>query len=69
MPRKPSMPSSERDWLTTPEVAEAFQVATATVRAWIKNGKLKAYKFNGFNRVDKSELQRFAKEKYDLGDQ
>lgn len=63
MPRPPA--SNQRDWYTTPEVAEVFEVSTETVRDWIAVGKLKAEKVNTYNRVSKEEIARFARERYD----
>jgi excisionase family DNA binding protein len=66
MPRPPKKPSSERDWLTTPEVAEVFDVGTDTIRQWIKKGYLKTVKINTYHRVTKDEVRRLAKEKFQL---
>jgi excisionase family DNA binding protein len=66
MPRKPSTPLAQRDWMTTPEVAEMFDRSTETVRDWIEQGKLHAYKDNGYFKVKKVEAVRRAKELYEL---
>lgn len=66
MPRKSVVPVEDREWLTTPEVAEYCQVATDTVRSWIRKGILKSTKVNGYNRVSKTDLGEFAMNKYSL---
>lgn len=44
--------------LTIDEVAESFRVSPKTVSAWIRAGKLKAYKFSGSVRIPREELDR-----------
>ncbi len=51
-------------YYTTTEVAKLFVVRPRTVQQWIKNGKLRAIKINGFWRVAKSEVVRLGKETY-----
>lgn len=66
MPRPPA--NNNRSWMTTREVADTFEVTVATVRDWISAGKLSAYKVNGYNRVDRQEVARFARERYRMED-
>lgn len=66
MPRNPTVAVEDRDWMTTPEVAEVFDVATATIRSWVNKGHLATIKINGYNRIPKNEVHRFAKEKFGL---
>ena len=67
MPRPPS--NTNRSWMTTKEVADACEVTVATVRDWIEKGKLTAYKVNTYNRIDREEFKRFARERYGLEDE
>ena len=46
------------------EIATKFAVTVATVRNWIKEGKLKAIVINGRYRVPESELRKFAEDRY-----
>ena len=41
------------------EVGEQFNVKPATIRKWIREGKLKALKLGGLWRITEEELQRF----------
>jgi len=43
------------------EVGEQFNVKPATIRKWIREGKLKALKLGGLWRITEEELQRFIK--------
>lgn len=52
--------------MTTKEVSEIFKVTVKTVRDWINEKRLGAIKFdNGHLRVPKSELIKFANERYE----
>ena len=52
-------------YMTVEQVAEFFQVTPYTVRDWLKNNILSGTKLNGrLWRVRKSEVVRFANEKY-----
>lgn len=66
MPREPTLPRQEREWLTTPEVAELFGVTPGTIRDWINKGDLFSVKIRGYNRIYKDEVAKFAKEKFSL---
>lgn len=50
--------------LTIGEVANLFKVAPYTVREWIKEEKFKATKIGNRWRIPKSEIVKFANEKY-----
>jgi len=57
-----SSQASER-YYTTDEAAEILNVTPATVRRWIRAGKLKAFKDPyGTYKIPESELQRFKEE-------
>jgi excisionase family DNA binding protein len=43
------------------EIGEQFNVKPATVRKWIREGKLKAVKLGRLWRIPEEELQRFIK--------
>lgn len=47
-----------------PEVAEICRVTEATVREWIKSGKLKALKPGRSYLIDEEDLRFFLKEKH-----
>lgn len=52
-------------YMTVEQIAEFFQVTPYTVRDWLKNSVLAGTKLNGrLWRVRKSEVVRFANEKY-----
>lgn len=49
-------------YYSTPQVAEMFDVKPATVRDWIRGGRIKAMKLPGGRhwKVSQEELERFA---------
>ncbi len=49
----------EREWLTTTEVADELEVTRATVRAWVKAGRLRAAPGTRYLRIHRDELSRF----------
>lgn len=51
-------PPDER-FFTIREVAERLEVATRTVRRWIKSGDLVAHRFGGAVRIAESDLKAF----------
>jgi excisionase family DNA binding protein len=51
-------PPDER-FFTIREVAERLDVATRTVRRWIKSGDLVAHRFGGAVRIAESDLKAF----------
>lgn len=48
--------------LTISEVAESLRVSDRTVRNWIEDGKLKAFKFGLQYRIKKEDFERFISE-------
>lgn len=50
-----------RDWMTTTEVGEAMNVGLGTVRAWIRDGHLKAERLKGMRdwRIYITDFQAF----------
>src|ERR1700686_1934578 len=54
-----STPTSEEDpWLTVPQVSEELKLHPATVRAWVKSGRLAAVRAGRTWRVRRSEVDR-----------
>jgi excisionase family DNA binding protein len=51
-----------RPLLTVHETAEHLQVKESTIRAWIRQGKLRAIKFGREWRVTVKDLERFLNE-------
>lgn len=51
-----------RRLLTVHEVAETLQVSEATIRAWIRERKLRGIKFGKGWRVDAQDLETFIDE-------
>ena len=52
-------PASEHDpWLTVPEVSEQLKLHPATIRAWVKSGRLRAVRAGRTWRVRRSEVDR-----------
>jgi excisionase family DNA binding protein len=52
-------PASEDDpWLTVPQVSEELKLHPATVRAWVKSGRLAAVRAGRTWRVRRSEVDR-----------
>jgi excisionase family DNA binding protein len=51
-----------RPLLTVHETAEQLKVKESTIRAWIRNGKLRAIKFGREWRVTVKDLERFLNE-------
>jgi excisionase family DNA binding protein len=69
VPRPTKVKSKDRDWRTPPEVASLFSVTSATVREWISQGKISAYKVNGYFRIDQDEVVRYANKIYGDGNE
>jgi excisionase family DNA binding protein len=46
-------------FFTIAEVAEILEVATRTVRRWIKSGDLVAHRFRGVVRIAEDDLRDF----------
>ena len=52
-------PTPEEDpWLTVPQVSEELKLHQATVRAWVKSGRLAAVRAGRTWRVRRSEVDR-----------
>ncbi len=52
-------PAPEEDpWLTVPQVSEELKLHPATVRAWVKSGRLAAVRAGRTWRVRRSEVDR-----------
>lgn len=52
-------PAPEEDpWLTVPQVSEELMLHPATVRAWVKSGRLAAVRAGRTWRVRRSEVDR-----------
>jgi excisionase family DNA binding protein len=52
-------PASEDDpWLTVPEVSDQLKLHPATIRAWVKSGRLRAVRAGRTWRVRRSEVDR-----------
>ena len=49
----------EKKWLTPAEIAEQCGVTTMAVWAWVRRGKLKAYRFGRSYRIDESDFRDF----------
>lgn len=52
----------KQTWLTPAEVAARCGVAVAAVWAWIRRGKLKAYRFGRSYRIDCKDFDEFMRE-------
>lgn len=48
--------------LTVSEVAEQLKVSDRTVRNWIEQGAIKAYRFGLVYRIKKEDFEQFVKE-------
>src|SRR5437588_3824489 len=54
-----STPTPEQDpWLTVPQVSEELKLHPATVRSWVKTGRLAAVRAGRTWRVRRSEVDR-----------
>jgi excisionase family DNA binding protein len=59
MPEIPDTPSPGEDpWLTVQQVSEELKIHPATVRAWIRQGRLQAARVGKGFRVRRSEVDR-----------
>jgi excisionase family DNA binding protein len=55
----PGRPTPDEDpWLTVPQVSEELKIHPATVRAWVKSGRLAAVRAGRAWRVRRSEVDR-----------
>lgn len=67
----PSRDGKNEKLFKVSEIATWFNVSPATVRRWIKEGKLKAIKMPGEEgkgqyRIERSELKRFGEHKFGM---
>jgi excisionase family DNA binding protein len=53
------MQAVEENYLKLREIAERLQVSDRTVTRWIKDGKLRAYKFANEYRITETDLKDF----------
>lgn len=49
----------EKKWLDVPEIAKELGFAEGTVRAWIRDGRLKAAKFGRDYRIRREDYEEF----------
>ena len=49
-------------WMTPADVAERCGVTVMAVWAWIRRGKLKAYRFGRSYRIDARDFEQFMKD-------
>jgi len=52
-----------QEFYTTRQIAKILNLKTTTIRSWIDRGLLPAYKFGKELRIDKSEFEKFIKER------
>jgi excisionase family DNA binding protein len=50
-------------WLTLQDIADELKVHVETVREWIRNKQLVAYKFGRDYRVKREDFEQFVKER------
>jgi excisionase family DNA binding protein len=58
MPDHTTTAPEEDPWLTVPQVSEELKIHPATVRAWVKSGRLAAVRAGRTWRVRRSEMDR-----------
>jgi len=56
---KTERPKSPTKFYTIEQIAECVEASTRTVRRWIKQGLLVAYRMNGLLRVSAADFQKF----------
>lgn len=56
----------ERTFLTPQEVSDLLRISTQTVRRWIKEGRLPAYKVGRAWRIKEGDLNRWLNEQYTI---
>ncbi len=54
-----SIPKQTGDYYTVAELAERYKVTHLTVRRWMYNGLIKAFKVGGILRFSGDEVERF----------
>lgn len=60
-------PTQDDPWLSLRSVANLFDVKPDTIRQWIQDGKIEAFKFNNRWRIRKSEVKRVSEREYGNG--
>ncbi len=50
-------------WLTLEQIAEELQIHIETVRGWVREKKLPAYKVGRVYRVKRADFERFLEER------
>lgn len=50
------------EFYTTEELAEYLKLSDQTIRLWIRQGKVKSYKFGRAHRIPVEEVQRLLRE-------
>lgn len=58
--QRPATSSVDTDYLSVPEAAALIRVHPATIRGWIREGRLPQHRAGRHYRVKRSELQAFA---------
>lgn len=58
MPDHSTVPPSEDPWLTVQQVSEELKLHPATVRSWVKTGRLAAVRAGRTWRLRRSEVDR-----------
>jgi excisionase family DNA binding protein len=58
----------EKNWLRVETIARDLDVAEGTVRAWIRDGLLKAAKFRKEYRVKREDYEEFIRNHYQGGE-
>ncbi|MCX6731081.1 MAG: helix-turn-helix domain-containing protein [Candidatus Roizmanbacteria bacterium] len=51
------------EFYTTRQIAKILDLKTITIRRWIDKGILPAYRFGTELRIDKTEFEKFVKER------
>jgi excisionase family DNA binding protein len=51
------------EWLSVEEVAQILKMDEETVRRWIRNRQLKAYRFGRDLRIRRDDFEKFVKER------
>lgn len=55
--------SQQDEWLSVEEVAQILKMDEETVRRWIRNRQLKAYRFGRDYRIRRDDFDRFVKDR------
>jgi excisionase family DNA binding protein len=58
----------DKNWLRVEAIARDLDVAEGTVRAWIRDGLLKAAKFRKEYRVKRTDYEEFIRDHYQRGE-